>query len=261
MKNIHNKLIVLLFIALAFPYLGSSQDSFNDELQYEVNRINLPISIKKERLNEANTITDLNNETNDLNLYYKSSWVREYISVEVLTSYKGGLRKAVSKSDAFSQEQKDIMNMADVGTGISIKIQYIPENTLTHNDIKELDFTFTVLPESEAKYPGGQQQLKQYLKENAIDKIPDGSFKNYDLTSIKFTINEEGQISDAHVFSSVYQTSKNEKIDKLLLETIRNMPCWEPAEYANGVKVKQEFALTVGNMESCVINLLNIRRD
>ena len=261
MKNIHNKLIVLLFIALAFPYLGSSQDSFNDELQYEVNRINLPISIKKERLNEANTITDLNNETNDLNLYYKSSWVREYISVEVLTSYKGGLRKAVSKSDAFSQEQKDIMNMADVGTGISIKIQYIPENTLTHNDIKELDFTFTVLPESEAKYPGGQQQLKQYLKENAIDKIPDGSFKNYDLTSIKFTINEEGQIIDAHVFESVFQPYKDEKIDGLLLEAIRNMPCWTPAEYANGTKVKQEFALTVGNMESCVINLLNIRRD
>ncbi len=261
MKNIQNKLIVLLFIALAFPHPGSSQDSLTNELSYEVNRVYPHISITKEKLNEAHTLIDLNNEANDLNLYYKSSWIREYISVEILTSYKGKIRKAVSKNDTLSQEQKDIMNMADVGTDISVKVQYIPENTLTHNDIKEIDFSFTVDPESEAKYPGGQQQLKQYLKEKAIDKIPDGSFKNYDLTAIKFTINEEGKIIDAHVFESEYQTYKNEKIDKLLLETIRNMPCWKPAEYSNGIKVKQEFVLTVGNMENCVIPLLNIRRD
>ena len=261
MKNIQNKLIVLLCIALALPYLGSSQDNLANELRYEVNRIYPFISITKEKLNEAHTLTDLHDEANNLNHYYNSSWIREYISVEILTSYKGGIRKVVSKNDTLSQEQKDIMNIADVSTDISVKVQYIPENTLTHNDIKELDFTFTVLPESEAKYPGGQQQLKQYLKENAIDKIPGGSFKNYDLTSIKFTINEEGQIIDAHVFESVFQPYKDEKIDGLLLEAIRNMPCWEPAEYANGVKVKQELVLTVGNMESCVIHLLNIQRD
>ena len=90
-----------------------------------------------------------------------------YISVEILTSYKGGIRKAVSKNDTLRQEQKDIMNMADLGTDISVKVQYIPDNTLKHNDPKEI----------------------------------------------------------------------------------------------NGIKVKQEFVLTVGNMESCVIPLLNIRQD
>lgn len=261
MKNIQNTLIVLLFVALAFPHPGSSQDRLSNELSYEVNRIYPFISISKEKLKEAHTLTDLGDKTNHLNHYYKSSWIREYISVEILTSYKEGIRKAVSKNDTFSQEQKDIMNMADVGTDISVKVQYIPENTLTHNDIKEINFTFTVNPENEAKFPGGQQQLKQYLKEKAIDKIHDGSFKNYDLAAIKFTIDEEGKIIDAHVFESIYQTYKNEKIDNLLLETIRNMPYWTPAEYSNGTKVKQEFVLTVGNMESCVINLLDIRRD
>ncbi len=53
----------------------------------------------------------------------------------------------------------------------------------------------------------------------------------------------------------------NEKINTLLLEAIQTMPCWKPAEYANGTKVKQELALTVGNHKSCVINLLNLRRD
>ncbi len=254
MKNIQSKLMVLLFIALAFPHLGSSQNSLTNELSYEVNRIYPPISITKEKLNEARTLIDLNAN-------YKSSWIREYISVELLASYKGRIRKAVSKNDTLSQEQKDIMNRADLGANIAVKVQYIPENTLTHNDIKEINFSFTVDPENEAKYPGGQQQLKQYLKDNAIDKIPDGSFEDYDLMAIKFTINKEGQITNAHVFESIYQTYKNEKIDKLLLEVVCNMPNWKPAEYTNGTKVKQEFVLTVGNMENCMVNLLSIRKN
>ncbi len=254
MNKIQNKPIVLLFIALAFPYLGFSQDNLNNKLQYEVNRSYPSLSITKKQLNEARSLIDLNER-------YKPSWVREYISVEILTSQKEKTRKAVSKNDTLSQEQKDIMNMADVGADISVNIRYIPENTLKNNDAKELNFTFTVDPENDATFPGGQQQLKRYLKEKAIDKIPDGSFKNYDLAVVKFTINEEGHIVDAHIFGSEYQTSKNEKIDKLLLETICNMPSWKPAEYSNGTKVKQEFVLTVGNMESCVIPLLNIRRN
>ncbi|MFT7606499.1 MAG: hypothetical protein ACI8VT_004102, partial [Saprospiraceae bacterium] len=256
MKNIQK--IVLLFIALAFSYPGSSQDSLTNELRYEVNRTYPSISIAKEKLKEAHTLIDLN-EANNLHLHYRPAWIREYISVEISASNKGILRKAVSENDTLSQEQKDIMNMADVGTDISVNIQYIPENTLKHNDAKEIDFKFTVNPESEAIYAGGQQQLKQYLKENAIDKIPTGSFKGYDLAAVKFTINEEGKIIDAHIFGPEFQTSKDEKIDKLLLETICNMPNWKPAEYANGTKVKQEFVLTVGNMENCVIPLLNIR--
>ena len=250
MKNIQNKLIVLLLIAFAFPHLGSSQGILTKELSYEVNRIYPPISITKETLNEAHTLIDLN-------VNYPSSWIREYISVEILTSYKGTIRKAMSKNDTLNQEQKDIMNMADVGMSISVKVRYIPENTLKHNDAKEINFTFLVDPESDAKYPGGQQQLKQYLKAYAIDKIPDTTFRNYDLAAIKFTINEEGQIVDAHVFLPF----KDKKIDELLLGAILDMPDWKPAEYSNGTKVKQEFVLTVGNHENCDINLLKIRRD
>ena len=254
MKNIQNKLIVLLFIAISYPYPGSSQESSTDELSFEVNRVYPYLSITKEKLKEVQTLVDLNP-------HYKPSWIREYISVEILTSYKGSIRKAVNKKNTLSQEQKDNINMADTNTDILVKVQYIPENTLTQNDIKEINFTFTVDPESEAEYIGGQQQLRQYLQKKAIDKIPDGSFKNYDLTIVKFIIDEEGKIINAHIFDPVFQASKNEKVNEILLEAIRNMPCWEPAEYANGTKVKQEFVLTVGNMENCVINMLNIRRE
>lgn len=248
MKNIQNKLILLLCTILTVPSLAYSQDN---DLDFEVNRVNPYISITKEDLNAAKSITDLNAR-------YKPSWVKEYISVELLTCQQGNIIKSVSENDLLSQEQKDIMNRADAGTDITVVVKYMPENTLMYNEPKELSFMVAVDPENEAIYPGGQQQLEDYLKENAINKISNTSYEAYDLTAIKFTINEEGQVVDAHIFGADYQTSVNEEIDALLLETIRNMPSWKPAEYADGTKVKQEFVLTVGNMENCIVHLLNI---
>lgn len=261
MKNIQIKLLIILAIILIYPHLVFSQDSMTNELSYEVYRIYPYITITKDKLSEAYTISDFKHEANDLNLDYKPSWVKEYISVEILTNYKGRILKAVSENDTLSQEQKHMMKMADAGSDISVKVKYLPNNTLKHNDPKELDFTFTVDPESEAKFPGGLQQLKKYLKENAIDKIPRTSFKNYDLLAVKFTIAEDGEIINAHVFGSEYQVSKNRKTENLLLEVIRNMPCWKPAEYSDGTKVKQDFVLAVGNLGNCMVHLLNIQRD
>lgn len=247
-----NKLTILLFVAFAFPQLSAAQDSIMDELKYEVNIVYPYISITKEKLNEAHTLIDLNAN-------YKSSWVKKYLSVEVLTCYQGKERKAVSKNNTLSQEQKNNIKMADMGTDVSVRVQYMPDNTLTHNNIKEMNFSFSVTPENEAKYIGGQQQLKKYLKDSAIDKIPNGSFKGYDLAAIKFTINEDGKVIDAHIFQPMLRSSsKDKKTDELLLETISNMPSWKPAEYVNGLKTKQTFVLTVGNMENCLVHLLNI---
>jgi len=254
MQNVRYKLIPLLFIAFALPYLVSSQDHSTFDLSYEVNRLYPSLSITKEKLNEARTLGDINQ-------YYKPSWVKEYISVELWANCEGEIRKTVSKSNTLNQTQKDIMNAVDVGTDISISIRYIPDNNLKHNDPKEIKFTFIVEPEIEATYSDGAQQLQQYLKQNVGDKISNDIFNIYHLTAVKFTIDEEGQIIDAHIFESPFQTFKDKKTEELLLEAICNMPSWKPAQYANGIKVKQDFVLTVGDHRSCVINLLNIRRD
>ena len=74
------------------------------------------------------------------------------------------------------------------------------------------------------------------------------------MAAVKFTINEKGEIVNPHIFES----TKNEKVDKILLETIKKMPKWKPAKHANGLKTKQDFMFTVGNMESCVVNTLGI---
>lgn len=249
-STMKNTWITLVFAALIFPTLSFTQTAGTSSLSYEVSRVYPYLSATREQLQEATTLADLNHR-------YKPSWVKEYISVELSASCQGQLRKVVSKNDLLTPAQKAILKTADAGTDISVKVIYLPQNTLAHNDAKELDFSFTVNPESDAHYNGGQEQLMQYLKENAIDKIPAGSFQGYDLAAVKFTITEEGEIKDAHIV----ERSKDANIDALLLATISKMPCWEPAVYADGTKVKQEFALTVGNMENCMVNLLNIRRE
>ena len=168
MKNVQNKLVLVLLIILVFPFLSNGQNGLDNELRYQVNRHRPYISVSREKI--------------------------------------------ISKSDMFNQEQKDLMNLADLGKDIEVKVKYMPENTLKHNDIKEFDFRFIPEPENEATYAGGQKELIQYLKVNAMDKV-----------------------------SGVF--------DKSILA----------AEYASSLRVKQDFVLLVGNMESCTLNLINIR--
>ena len=246
MKNILNKLIVLLLITLAIPQVGFSQDNNSNDFTYQVNRVLPYISITEAKLNKAQTLIDIDKN-------YKSSWVKEYKSVEILTSHQGKVKKAIGPNNILTQEQKDNMSMADVATDITVKVHYLPENNLKNNDIKMMDFTFTVDPHNEAKYVDGKEDMLQYVKEKAIDNIPDGLITGYALAAVKFTVNEEGKIINPHIFES----TNDENIDKLLVQTVQGMN-WTPAEYADGTKVKQDFVLTVGNMKSCVVNLLSI---
>ena len=250
MKNLKNTCTLLLILALLIPIASFSQADSDNKLKFEVNTIYPPLSITKEKLNKAQTISDLNKN-------YKPSWVREYKSVEITTSNQGVISKAVSKNDVLTQEQKDQMQITEVNTDISILVKYIPENSLQGNEIKEIDFSFKVNPENEAKFVEGEEQLKRYLKENAIDKIPVDCYNEFDLVAIKFTIDEDGKVMNTHVF----ETSNDKEIDQLLIATLNKMPNWKPAEYGNGIKVNQEFVLTIGNMKSCIINLLNINQD
>lgn len=254
MKSTCYKLISLLLITFVYAPFGSSQDDLTFDIDYKVNRTYPSLSITKEKLNEARTLIDINP-------YYKPTWVKEYISVEILASQQGEMQSIVSQNDTLGQTQKDLMRKVDKGTDILVKVKYMPENNLKHNDSREMNFTFTIEPESAAAYPGGTQQLNRYLKENIKDKISAEAFEIYRLTAVEFAIDEEGQIVDAQIFESPFQTFEHTKTEELMLEAICNMPNWTPAAYDNGMKTKQEFVLTAGDHRSCVVNLLNIRRD
>ncbi len=249
MKYHFHQLGILLFAVLLLPSFVSSQSHPVEALPYKVSKVYPYTSLSLVDLRQAETLADLNAR-------YKSSWVHTYVSVEISASHQGQIKSALSKSDRLTQAQKSLMEMADKGKDIRVKILYLPENSLKQKELKELAFTLAIDPDIDAKFIGGQAMLDQYLQQEAIEKIPDNTFVNYDLAAIKFTVNEEGEITNAQIS----QAFKDEKVDALLLAAIRKMPCWEPAQYADGTKVKQDFVLTVGSMDNCYVNLLNIDR-
>jgi TonB family protein len=106
-----------------------------------------------------------------------------------------------------------------------------------------LHYTATVVPEHEAEYPGGRESMRAYLKESAISKIPNASFKELQQVIILFTVDEQGRITNGRLTT----TSGDSKTDALLLKALMNMPKWKPAVNSDGIKVPQDFEFIVGN--------------
>lgn len=251
MKNIHKKIILFFFTATVYQ-LVFSQDSSNFELKAEINTVYNSIHVTNQELTEAKTLIDLNSR-------YKSSWVKKYISVEISAIQKGQLKTEKAPNDKITPKQRKLISSADLGSEIIVKVNYVPENNLQENEPKEMEFSFVIEPDFQAEFPGGKEALKKYLHKETIEKITDGSIKRYNLSAVTFTIDENGAVIDAKIFDTSLMTgAKDEKTDKILLEAICNMPRWKPATYANGAKIKQNFALSVGDHESCIVNLLNI---
>ena len=107
----------------------------------------------------------------------------------------------------------------------------------------EGQYVVTIVPETEAEYPGGFEHLSSYVTESVINKISDKSTsENIQWAIVSFTVNEEGQVFDAKMSRS----SSDIKIDKLLLDAINKMPKWKPAKNYLGLTVKQTFSIPFG---------------
>lgn len=240
----NNPFLLLVFLSIGCVFSSFSQN----ELKFEINKV-LPFnSIEENKLGKINTLTDLNKR-------YPSSWIKEYISVEI-SAYKNGIKtKALGINEVLNQNQKELIRLADRRSDIDVIVKYLPENSLKNNTLKQYDFKVTIMPDKSAAYSKGEDQLIQYLQKNSIANIESGNFTGYDLTAIKFTITEQGHITDIQVALP----SKDPKIDEMLVSAVSKMPSWKPAEFSNGLKVKQNFVLTIGNTENCMVNLLNIR--
>ena len=239
-----NQILFLVLLSIGHAFNSVAQN----DLKFEINKVLPFISIQENKLAEINTLQDLDKR-------YPASWVKEYFSVEISAFKNGTKLKALGNNDVLTQEQKELIQSADRNRDIAISITYLPNNSLKNNTAKQYDFEVTVMPVKNASYAEGAEQLTQYLRNNCIVNIEAGSFTGYDLTAIKFTVTEQGHIKDI----KVAMPSKDAKIDEMLVAAISKMPTWKPAEFSNGLKIKQDFVLTIGNMESCMVNLLNIR--
>jgi TonB family protein len=244
MKKLILTSVIVLFIGLtAFAgdiigniYIGGADTS--KPLRFEVHgRYERPI--QKKKLNkECRSLSDII-------AYYPVNWITSYDSVEILATCNGKAMRAMSPNDALSTEQKNILKTIDMGGELFINVWYKFVNDFNNNipENNQIHVKFTVVPETEAEYPGGQEQLENYLKENAINKISETISKQFGKSVVIFTVDEQGETTKA----TISESSGDATTDKLLLDAINKMPKWKPAENSKGIKVKQEFIFYVRN--------------
>lgn len=244
MKTLFLQLLTLFFIS-SISLSCYSQFSINDTFSYEIAIVYPPISINKTQLKSAETLEDLNR-------FFKPSWVKEFYQTMIKTIENNKAKITIGESNNLTEAQKINLLRADPATEVEVHIRYLPNNTLKHNEQKEMDFSLMIDPDTPAQFIGGQAALNQYLKNEIIDHYPYSLYKQYTATITTFTINEKGQVINAEIF----QSTGDEQTDTIILNAICNMPDWKPAQYDNGKIVSQNFSFNLGDLSSCSLNLL-----
>jgi hypothetical protein len=233
-SNVLRISIALFFYFNSFSQYTGKIDTSN-KLGYELHGA-YKHPLKKEILDRAIVLNDLINDC-------PSSWIDKYVSVEISSKVNGKIIKALGNSNRLTAEQKNIIKAAKLGDDVIINSQYQIKNKVTSKiEYGKMSYSITVVPEIEAEYAGGKNEILSYLKNEISVNRLESSLNNLKLTTIKFTVNEKGIISN----SIVLKSSTNIQIDQLLLKIINEMPNWKPAQDKNGTNVRQDFEFSVG---------------
>jgi len=251
-KIILVKLFLAVNITAAFcqtdfaSYKPKETEAVNQNFFYEV-RSKYVKPVTKDDITKATLLRDFIKG-------YPVNWITDYVSVNITLTGNGNITTSAGLNEMLTDEQKEILSGIQIGNEITIDVAY----TYLHpvKGIKEngnIHTTLTVAPHKHAVFMGAQQQfkaaesnednsLKSYLWENGINKVKENIPSLFQKGSVTFTVNESGKICNVKTAVS----SGSDSMDKILIDSINNMPDWLPAENANGEKVKHDFELVVG---------------
>lgn len=174
----------------------------------------------------------------DLIPYYPHNWIVSHESTEITIKHNGETKSARGKNDTLTKEQIQLLKNTAIGDQITIIVNYKNKNSINGTpESSKMNVKYTVMPESEAQCSVDNKELRKYFDQSAIDKLPADFSKRNVSPILKFTVNENGEVSEAKITNP----SGDEKVDKLLLDAVYHMPKWKPAQNSKGTKFKQEF--------------------
>jgi TonB family protein len=238
MKKLFTPLLILFF---ASTFSQSTEDYYGWMVHGK---------IKKEMLAEAKDMFDV--VPNYPKQYFGT--MMDYVSVGISTVCDGKILNAVGPNEILTTEQKNNLIAADLGSDIIISIKFSykdPANDVygTGGRVKEFKpFMIMIVPETEAQFPGGNHNVVQYIKESILNRTADTTAAKKAMDAIlNFTVDEEGKVMDVKLSRS----SRDGKLDELILEAANKMPKWNPAQNAKGIKVKQAFSFPVRRGAGC----------
>jgi TonB family protein len=142
---------------------------------------------------------------------------------------------------------KRVLEQAEIGDVVSVNIYFnyinqIVDNYSTCGGIYKFgQQMLKVTPHVEAVFPGGAKGFDNYFSKNVLEKTSeeDGG-SAADKAELAFTVDENGQVGNIRLLKS----SKDAKIDQLILEASKNMPKWAPARNIKEEKIKQYFVVS-----------------
>ena len=230
---------------------------FGFEFKKEIKRYNPSVSfivrgkysksVTQEKLNSATQISDIIPD-------YPSQWINDYSTVNITVKSDDISQSAINSIDVLSKEQISLLQSSNVNDGIYINVKYLLFNSITEKlENRDMHVYLTVIPEVEAIYLEGMDNVMSYLRDNCNEEmtnyLSDRSLELQNSSSmdpvfkIRFSINETGHTSDIEI----EETSGNQDVDNYLIELVSQMPKWKPAQNAKGKPVKQQFELLVGS--------------
>ena len=154
----------------------------------------------------------------------------------------------MSKDEYLTAEQKKLLSNVDIGSDVIVFVKYKFKNSVTHNSESSIiHSTVTLVPEREAEYIGGNEQMTTYFTGKGLAKIFETNPKERQQITVEFLVSDKGEITNP----KVTRTSGDIKIDELVLDAISKMPRWKAAENSKGIKINQEFGFSMGGWGGC----------
>jgi hypothetical protein len=226
-------------LTLAFFAILVSISGFAQEITCDVMSTYSPLTVTQDDLRDAKNL-------NDLNEIYPGDWVADYVAVDVESTVNGEIKKASGVSDKLNEKQISILKNADIGSDIKVSVSYYPDNNLSGQTLRSIDFSCYIKPNN-AEFPGGEEALMKYLEAAAINDVNEKALTNANLASIAFVIDENGKATQV---KSV-EFSGDDSLDSRLVELIDNMPTWKPAYDSEGNNYEQAFEFVIGHNFGC----------
>ena len=178
---------------------------------------------------------------------YPESWLAgNYISTAISGIINGERVEVKGKDSRLNKEQMNLLKEAKINSNLEIYVNYVHHNAINNKkEHRKMEYTLTVVPATEAKFPEGCPS--EYLNKAINKMIKEGRANDFISVDMEFTINRKGKTTEVRITES----SGVKNTDKMLLELINNMPDWEAAKDASGNKVKQIFELRAGYGIGC----------
>ena len=215
----------------------SSEDLKVTDILYKIDN-RFFATITKENLNSANAVNEIIPKNADWSTYPVQT-------LEVTVRQNGTETSEIGDGLAFNEAQTKLLRSAKYNDNFSLNASCKGKHNGFEQEYYDLHYVITVVPEKEANYSLGKEELISYLKINS---------KAQALTVVKdlvrpgrilFTVTAEGTIENVVLNSS----SGFAFLDLRLVELLNNLPeKWEPATNENGEAVDQDLVFFFGTM-------------